>query len=280
MSQHTDTIHGIPADYTLLDTATAKILYTELPGTSAAFASYIDSTTATADDTVNLQLGQPSGYAVRARNRSDSMQLLFYIPTTGYKNILLTYASQSSSTTHGQLHQMFDYSVDSGMTWRTSALSQPSDSAWLIYHRTSVSFTTDTEVNNNNKLVFRIQFNGNDTFASSGNNRFDNVTVMGDTMSVDTVVTPPAAVKNVNAAGSGFYSLFPNPAQNNIILTGTLATAKTVQVYDEAGRVFGSYFSDKKELTINTSKFPAGNYHVQIIETSTGKSTNLTFVRL
>ena len=282
MSQHTDTIHGIPADFSLLDTATAKILYTELPGTSAAFSTYIDSTTpkATDYDTVNLQMGAPAGYAIRARNRSDSMQLLFYIPTTGYKNILLAYASQSSSTTHGQLHQMFDYSVDSGMTWRTSGLSQPSDSAWLVYHRTTVSFTTDTEVNNNNKLVFRIQFNGNDTFASSGNNRFDNVTIMGDTMHVDTVVTPPAAVKAVVGGTNVSYSIFPNPTPNNVVLSANVAVAKTIQIYDDAGRVFGNYVSDKKDLSLNTANFPSGNYHVQIIETATGRVTSLTFARL
>ena len=39
---YTDTIHGIDADFSTLDTSKAKILYAEIPGTSASFSTYID----------------------------------------------------------------------------------------------------------------------------------------------------------------------------------------------------------------------------------------------
>ena len=186
---YTPSIVGVAADYSLIDTSKAKILYKEMAGVSAAYSTYIDTVSATvADyDTLNARRGESSGLALRVRNRSDSMELRFYIPSTNYKNLVLKYATEASSRTHGQLMQDFSYSTDSGATWRTSGLSITSDSAgvWdgtqVIYSLVNVNFTTDTTVNNNPRLVFRILFQGNDTF-TSGNNRFDNVTLEGDTI--------------------------------------------------------------------------------------------------
>lgn len=187
-SSYTDTIHGIPADYTTIDTAKVKILYAKMPGTSTAYISYIDNyATGTADhDTVNIRMGVVAGNALRTRNPSDSMQLLMYIPSTNYSHILLQYAGENSSVASGMLHQLYDYSVDSGATWRTSGLSVTSDSAWLVFHRATISMATDSMTRNNRKLVFRIRFSPNNT-GTSGNNRFDNVTVEGDTITASAI---------------------------------------------------------------------------------------------
>jgi len=177
--------YRVHADYSSIDTSKAKIVYQTSAGTSSAFSTTLDY--ANPGDTANARLGHKSdtsiiSYALRPRNRSDSMELRFYIPTTHYKNILVKYESQSSSVTSGPLHQVFDYSTDSGATWKTTGLSVASDSAGLAFGPVfPVSFTTDTTVNNNPKLVFRIKFVGNSS-GTSGNNRFDNVTVEGDTI--------------------------------------------------------------------------------------------------
>jgi hypothetical protein len=195
---YTDTIHGIDANYSIHDTTKAQILYAEMPGTSSSYTTYEDYVAAASGspdfDTVNERFGDSSGNALRLRNPSDSMELLFYIPSIHYTHILLQYASQSSSITHGQLHQDFSYSVDSGLTWRTTGLSELSDSAWLTYHRTTVRIATDSSVKNNSKLVFRIIFSGNTT-GTSGNNRIDNVTVEGDSIE--------AANVNITASPTG-----------------------------------------------------------------------------
>ena len=213
-AMHLDTIHGIDADYSTYDTSKAKILYAVVPGTSASYATYEDAyTTVTADyDTVNLRLSAVAGVALRVRNPSDSMQLLFYMPSVHYTHILLQYGSESSSVASGMTHQLFDYSVDSGATWRTSGLSETSDSAWLAFHRTAVSLATDSSVKNNNKLVFRIRFSGHNT-GTTGNNRFDNVTVEGDSIIASTIAitaSPSGAICAGNAVTFSANATYTN----------------------------------------------------------------------
>ena len=261
LSQYTDTIHGISADYSTIDVNKAKILYAKVPGTSAAYSTYIDSITVVpADyDTINARMAQPDGTALRVRNPSDSMKLLFYIPTTNYKNIKLTYATQSSSVTKGQLHQVFDYSVDSGATWRTTGLSEASDSAWLVYKRVTVTFS-DAQVENNPKLVFRITFNGNDT-GTRGNNRFDNVTVDGDTLT---------GVNVSNVISQNSIKVYPNPVHDMLNIELQANTTANVAIYDLNGQQRFEAVVDEKHKAINVSQLSAGTYFISV-RTSAGE---------
>ena len=294
-----DTIHSIAADYSIHDTSKARILYSEVPGTSSVYSTFIDTVNADATDTVNARMSTASGYAIRARNPSDSMQLLFYIPTVHYNNILLSYGSESSSTSHGQLRQNFDYSVDSGLTWRASGLSMTSDSAWLIFHRTSISFTTDTMVNNNSKLVFRIKFTGNNT-GTSGNNRFDNITVDGDSIiapHISITATPGSTIcagSSIHFLATAVYGGSITPSyqwkKNGIVVgtdstglfTSALATGDTIICYLHNG-VGGSVIATSNYFVITVNPLPvagtiSGSSLVcttlrdSLLETSTGGS--------
>ncbi len=274
MAQYTDTIHGIPADYSTIAGNKAQILYAKKAGTSASYMTYIDSIypAATDFDTVNARMSVPEGTALRVRNPSDSMNLFFYLPTTHYKNIKLVYGSQSSSVTRGQLHQVFSYSVDSGLTWKTTGLSMASDSAWLIYHRTTLTFTTDTTVNNNPKLVLRITFSGNDT-GTKGNNRFDNVTLEGDTVTS----AGPGAVSEVLASAS--YSLYPNPVSNTLQVTSEIEGEKTVSIVSLEGKtVFAANLSGK-HFPVNVANLPGGVYFITIRNNENGSAESLRFIK-
>ncbi|MCC6185943.1 MAG: T9SS type A sorting domain-containing protein [Chitinophagaceae bacterium] len=175
----------VNADYSILDSTKANIVYKTQTGVSAAFSSSIDyvnpgtslnATTARVADTSIIS------YGLRPRNRSDSMELLFYIPTTGFQNIKFSYAAQISSTTSGMRENSYDYSVDSGLSWKTIGLSHLTDSGAATWGPVfTVGLSGDTLTNNNDKLVFRIRFFGNNT-GTSGNVRFDNVLVLGDTI--------------------------------------------------------------------------------------------------
>jgi len=174
------------ADYSSLDTTKARIYYRAIPGTSSSYLTYWDG--ATTGDTVNIRLGQTAGKYLRTRNPSDSMQLLFYIPSIHYKNITIKYEVQKSSAGNGAGIDSFSYSLDSGATWKTSGLS--SVYSQVLYYSggtppwplapITTNISADTLANNNSKLVFRIKFAITDT-GTSGNNRFDNFTVEGDT---------------------------------------------------------------------------------------------------
>jgi hypothetical protein len=277
-AEYTDTIHAIPADYTTITSRQASILYTTVPNTSSSYSSYIDTLTAeTAEldyDTVNLRQGAIGGIMIRARNPSDSMQLLFYIPTTNYKNILLSYGTETSSAKSGQSTQVYAYSLDSGATWKTSGLSIPSTATApdTTFGRVAISFTDDS-VNNNSKLIFRITFSGNNT-GTKGNNRFDNVTV-----DADTIIAPTTSVNTVTANNSIAYTLYPNPVTNNINITSSSENAKTVLISNAAGQTVYMGLESGKQISVNTANLSAGNYFVTIRDNNTNGTQTIKFVK-
>jgi len=275
-SFHTNSIPGIAADFSIHDTSKAKILYTKIPGTSAAYGTYVDSFTApTADhDTFNARMSAPPGFALRVRNPSDSMELLFYIPTVHYKNILLKYGVERSNTS-GMLTQNFDYSVDSGSTWRTTGLTTLSYTVRDTFGLVATSFGSDTEVNNNPKLVFRIKFAGSNT-GTSGNNRFDNVTIDGDSIVVGTT-PPPNAVQSV--AGAAPYILYPNPVINTIELNGPTEGSKQVVISNTSGQKVFEVQETGKHFNLDISKLTPGNYFVRIKEANSNDVSTIQFVK-
>ena len=190
------TIQPLSADFTLFDTAAVKMYYRTLPGTSSNYLTYWDATTGSS---VNARSGAPAGNCLRLRNPSDSMQLVMYIPSTGYRNITLQYVVQRSSAGNGATIDSFSYSTDSGATWKTSGLSKTSaatDPAWL-----PVSVTiTDPLANNNRRLAFRILFAGSQNTGTSGNNRIDNVTVEG-------TLIPPSPIVQIIYTSDQHYGI-------------------------------------------------------------------------
>ena len=182
---HLPTLPPVNSDFSITGTP-AQMFDIPAYTVSGSYASYYDiSAAATADfDTVNLQMGATTGNYFRARNPNDSMQLLFYIPTTHYQNITINYGTETSSLTSGDSAQIYSYSLDSGITWLTTGLSTPSTIlntlTWDTFRRASVTIT-DPGAYNNPKFVFKIQLVGRN-HGTSGNNRFDNITVSGDTI--------------------------------------------------------------------------------------------------
>ncbi len=185
---HNPGIPALKADYSAIDPSKALCVYTLVPGASANYAGYIDNN---AGGTTNARLSTGPGQALRFRNPSDSSELRFTIPTTNFKNIVINYALESSSTTSGMLTELFDYSPDGGTTWKKGmtvvgqSRTDSLDVSQTMYQGALWGLVTLTfpvadsaNVNNNPNLVFRIKFRGN-TSGSSGNNRFDNFTVEG-----------------------------------------------------------------------------------------------------
>jgi hypothetical protein len=206
-----------------------------------------------------------AGNALRLRNPSDSIELRIYVPTTGYKNIVLKYAQQCSSLASGQLAHLYDYSTDSGSTWVTTGLNMMVDSVkntvdpnWSVV---SINFGANTAVNNNAKLIFRIKFGGN-TSLTSGNSRFDNLSVDGD------------ALTSVNNSISRLQqsTIYPNPGKEQVMINMPLAGVKTVTILNEAGAILSKTQTAETQLPVNISGFAAGNYFILI----NNKATNTT----
>lgn len=250
-------IRGVAADFSTIDTAQAKILYAKQSMATSAYRSYVDKYTAIAadNDTFNARMGELPGRALRTRNPSDSMELRMYIPTTKYKNIKLKFAVERSN--NGPQEQVYDYSLDSGATWKTSGLSVTADSpTTAVFSLVTESFS-DTLANNNAKLVFRVKFQGLTT-GTSGNNRFDNVTVEGDTI-ITAIVN---AVTNI--ANDNEFTIFPNPASGVLNISAPSSEITNIVITNLAGTKVKELSAKENNIALNIADLATGMYFISV----------------
>ena len=260
-------VASLAADYSVIDTAKARMTDIPIPGTSSSYSSYCDFVTG---DTTNARQGAAAGNGFRARNPNDSMELLFYIPSTNYKNLVFKYATMSSSYTSGDSIQIFSYSLDSGSTWVSSGsgLSEWIDSAQLAFSLKTIVIN-DTNANNNRKLVFRIRTAGRNT-GGSGNNRYDNVTLEGTVI----VVSVPEIEKTTT------LNIYPNPVVNTLEIVSELDGVKSVRIFNAVGQTLYEGSEAGKHISVNTGNLCKGSYFISIREYATGEVKTLRFVKL
>jgi hypothetical protein len=288
------TVPSLKADYSVIDTNKTALVYKLLAGTSSAYAGKVDYvTTSVADsDIYNLRtingVLTPAGNGYRFRNPTDSAYLLFYIPSTGYKNLTFSYAVEASSVASGYHYNNFSYSTDSGATFKTAGLDHIQDSsisvgsyasatALSVYKLITVNFTVaDTTVNNNPKLVFKIVTSTNPAFsptsATSGNNRFDNFALDGvkiSSISVPTVTTPQVHTPIA----------YPNPANRDLYINTFTATEKTVVIYNIAGQAVYHTVTNEQTLNVPIAALNTGMYYVLVHENATGENTTTKFIK-
>ena len=265
-------IADLAADYTIISSPTAALIYQTQPGTSSSFSDYCDYVAGDASDTINLRMSAPAGNAFRARNPSDSMEILLYIPSTNYKNLQLKYACELSSYTSGDSVNVFAYSLDSGSTWITSGtgLSEWLDSGSVGFRLVSVHIN-DTNANNNRKLVFRITSLGRNS-GTSGNNRYDNITLDGDHIG-STIVTNPLFTTALN------YTLYPNPVSNQMEISTNVDGIKSFTITNMIGQSILSGNEEGKHFSVNTANLVSGIYFITILDNNTGSVRTSKFVK-
>jgi hypothetical protein len=206
---------------------------------------------------------------IRLRNPSDNMQFLWYVPTGNYKNIIIKFAAKSSSFKSGMHEQDYSYSIDSGKTFITTGLSPNFIIPDTVWHLATIDLNSISTINDNNKFVFRILFSGNNT-GTKGNNRFDNITLEGD------IINPNSLVSQEFITG---YSLYPNPADDFINLKSEQKGIKTISVYNSIGVLISEFKMNEKSLLINVAKFNPGLYFVNINEIDGEKRYTLKFIK-
>ncbi len=193
-----ETLTSVESDFSEINGA--LISY---PGTGAG---YMDRRTHRAEDPVsnlNLLMGQEpdQGAVLRARNPSDTRSLIIESPASGYKDINLTFAT--TRTNNGATQQEVYYSTDGGTEWFFTGESYtlPVLPDWNLI---SIDLSGIEAANNNADLQFKIVFTGDNTSGSSGNNRFDNLSVSGVLFSNS--INQPSQKQDI--------SLKPNPASD------------------------------------------------------------------
>ena len=286
----------LPASYTTLSTSNPKIVYTRpysmnmykdsILNNGSGGAFYYDFSSVnylyfnTSDSAVANQY-------VRIRNPSAGAYLMFYIPTTGYKNITFNYALSASSSKAP--NTVFQYSTNGGSSWNvlTAAMDtfntmgrmhadtlQNVDSITAVsgWRPVSIDFSSDPSTNNCAGFMVRMQScQGlykadtvlNDTM-HSGNVRFDNFAIMGD--------TNITGIDNITALAAG-YEVYPNPANNVVnIVSDKFTGQKVITLFDVIGQTVSVTENKDKQTLLDISALSTGLYFVQIKEVSTGNS--------
>lgn len=154
---------------TIVAGASLAFDFTTVTGTTG----YYDFTTSTA--TQNLRNGDAVGNCLRVRNPVNSFTIK--APTTGYKKITVAYAVDRTSS--GAQQNDVSYTID-GTNFINTGIATPSYTPTLdpTYSLMTYNLSSIAGVNNNPKFQFKITF-GNGNLGTSGNNRFDNITIDG-----------------------------------------------------------------------------------------------------
>ena len=129
----------------------------------------------------NLRLDQApdEGNVLRVRNPSVTRALVFEAPTTGFSDLVVTFAT--TRTANGAQDQEFYYSADGGNNWVLAEPAYPVNNldAGEGYTEKVIDLSEVDALNNNPQTMFRILMVGEGSANPTGNNRFDNFSVDG-----------------------------------------------------------------------------------------------------
>lgn len=156
-------------DVTTLITPT----YTENNASLEYYGSYFDDVNPGSD--INTRNEDEAGNALRLRNPSGAF--IISLPTTGYKDVILSYAS--TRTGSGSQLQTISYTTD-GTNYTQNGLSQ---SEFTMFEDTFVliqlNFSHIEQAHNNPNFKVKVEFDNASSLIQNGNNRIDNITLDG-----------------------------------------------------------------------------------------------------
>ncbi|UAY51130.1 beta strand repeat-containing protein [Ferruginibacter albus] len=145
--------------------------------TVSSTTGYYDSQSSTAGG-LNAQNSDVDGKSLRVRNPVND--LIITAPTTGYKTITVSYAVEASSAANAALVNTISYTTD-GTTYTSANLANSTYTIGAIdpaYELHTFDFSSIPAANNNPNFKIKITFSNGNT-NTSGNDRFDNLTVQG-----------------------------------------------------------------------------------------------------
>lgn len=245
----TGSLSNIAADFSM---AAARITY---PGQGAGYVDRVN-------DGSLLQAipGQPAGYAMRVRNPANTRDLVLQVPTSGFKDLSLHYAI--SRTSNGATLQQLSYRTAASAPWVALPYTIP---VTETYQAVDVDLSEHLVLNNQAQLELRVSFIDQAAGNSSGNNRFDNVSLRGiPTLNYDELLhywhfnelpagTIDSVASDYSRTGYGWLS-FPGTGAgylDAVAEEGALALNLFGQTAGDALRVRNP--SAARELTLNCS---------------------------
>lgn len=221
------TVESVTSDFSHFAGANPTITYEFLPDyveEPGSVEGYLDDFTP--GSTLNAQLDEPGGAALRVRNRSEGRTLLIPMPTTNCENIVLSFDVHRSG--QGMLINHFEYTLD-GETWSDDGLVPANIEINTSFETNIIDMTAVTAANDNPNFAVRITFEGN-TEQDNGNNRYDNIAVFANVI---------LSSSDAQAAPS-MMNVYPNPSAGMVMVELTadnLAAISNYQVFDLSGRM-------------------------------------------
>jgi hypothetical protein len=276
-------------DFTMLSSAKPGIVYVRTKGDSivdngSGGSTYYDYSSVnypyfTTSDSAN------GNVFIRIRNSCVGAYLYIYAPTTGYSNIHFNF-SISASSSKGAQYNIFSYSTDNGSTWNNlttamdtfnvsgvvmpdTLLATNSVTTGKLWYPVQINFSSDASVNNNPGFIIRFATAGSNAAGSSGNDRYDNLAILGD--------TAPNGINEINP--QHLYSIYPNPASDYVTVNGLNSGAKKVVIYNVLGQEVNVEEKAGKEFTLNTNGLISGVYFLNITEELTGNSSVMKLIK-
>jgi hypothetical protein len=142
-------------------------------------AGYADQFSPGSD--LNARNNDGAGLGIRFRNPSNTRDVILSVPSSGYKDLILKLATYRTNT--GAQTQNYSYSID-GINFVSIGLNVTSYEVPLEpnFELVTLDFSQINAVNNNGNFKIKISFSGSQASGSSGNNRFDNITLEGKTI--------------------------------------------------------------------------------------------------
>ncbi len=190
---------------------------------------------------LNQHLGEPPGRAARVRNPSDGRTLLFEAPTTGFEAINFTYAVER--TNNGMLTNILSYSLD-GETFVQDGLAvvEFEIEEAGTYYLVNLDFSDIEGADNNPDFMIQIEFEGNTT-GTSGNNRFDNISIKG--LAIPPAETTQLAILSVNDdqpvyAGEPFFVTVQSQDSQGVPATVATETEVSLSLVTGVGQLSGT----------------------------------------
>lgn len=181
---------------------------------------------------INAQNGDPSGTHLRF-NDPIGGALEFALPTTGYENVIVNFATRRSGSGAG--NQIWSYSTD-GATYTYFNTIAPNNGDPAL---ATLDLSSITGADNNPDFTLKVEFEQG-SGGAVGNNRFDNFTVHASPMEGTVDTTPPMVIFTpVNNA--------VNIDVNGVI---TIAFNEDIRLIDNTA-INGTNVDDLVELKLN-----------------------------
>lgn len=158
---------------------------------------------------LNAQNADVSGTHLRF-NDPIGGALVFALPTTGYQNIIVKFATRRSAQGAGT--QSWSYTTD-GTTYVAFSDVLPNNGDPAL---ATLDFSAITAANNNPNFKLKVEFSLG-LGGTSGNNRFDNFTAQGTTAGGGDTVAPIATFSPVTASANVATSVNPTISFNESV---------------------------------------------------------------